>query len=479
MPLQQPGKGLSLVLQPYNPVKMNISKNLLNLSLVISVQVNAATINEENQKVKPNVIFILADDMGIGDLGCYGQKLFKTPNIDYLASEGIRFTNHYTGAPVCAPSRCTLLTGLHTGHCAIRQNHSQVGGGRISLSDKDYTIGLLAREAGYKTAAFGKWGVGEEGTEGVPNKKGFDEFFGYLNNDHCEFYYTDYLYENHQKVVLEENLKGKQGIYTQDLFTDKAKNFITKNQHNPFFIYLAYTIPHALFQVPDEDRKPFNGKFVDDGMLSFDSTRAVRTGMIIRMDRQVGEIMFLLKSLGIDDNTLVFFSSDNGAVVKQFIGADYFDSNSIYRGYKSELYDGGIHTPLIARWPGKIRPGTTSSHISAFWDFLPTLAEIMESKIQENTDGISYLPTLLGKPDQKQHDYLYWEFVNKGKATQAIRFGNFKVIRNGINSTAEVYNLIKDPGETTDLSPSMPEIAKKGILMFDEAHIDHPHYPIR
>jgi len=456
--------------------------NIFSGCLLISCAGNSERKQNASMQTKnlPNIILILADDLGIGDLGCYGQKKFKTPNIDKLAEEGIRFTNHYTGAPVSAPSRCTLITGMHTGHCTIRQNHSQIGKGRVSLSNSDFTISMLAKEAGYKTAVFGKWGVGEPGTDGVPNKRGFDEFTGYLNNDHCEFYYTDFLYNNLDSFALEANINDRSGQYTHDLFTQRAKEFIKENQQNPFFLYLAYTIPHKLYLLPKEDSDPFRGKFISDGMTGFDSVRSVYVGMITRMDRHIGEIMDLLKETGIDSNTLIIFSSDNGANVisKNSLGADYFDSNSQFRGYKGDLYEGGIHTPLIARWPQKIKAGSITGHISAFWDFMPTLADITGVE-NLTSDGISYLPTLLGQPNQKKHEYLYWEFTREGTASQAVRIGDFKVIRNdGINSPVEVYNLAVDPGETANIAASNPDIVIRGFNCFTSAHIDNTHYPL-
>jgi len=454
---------------------------IIYLFLVCTILFSACNSNNSESKTAknlPNIIFILADDLGIGDLSCYGQVHFKTPNIDKLAAEGIKFTNHYTGAPVCAPSRCTLLTGKHTGHASIRQNHSQIGEGRVSLSDADYTIGQLAKKAGYKTAAFGKWGVGEDGTEGIPNKRGFDDFFGYLNNDHCEFYYTDFLYENRDTFWIKANRDAKKGVYTHDLFTEKTKQFIKENRDTSFFIYLPYTIPHALYQVPEEDREPFKGKFTDDGKMEYDSLRSVYAGMITRLDRQFGEIMDLLKETGIDDNTLVIFTSDNGAVDPKRPGGDYFKSHGIFRGAKGDLYEGGIRTPMIARWPGKIVPGSVTDHISAFWDFMPTLAEIAGTTCPE-TDGISYLPVLLGKANQQEHEYLYWEFTKKGVANQAVRIGNFKVIRNdGIKSPVEVYDLEKDPGEMKNIAGDFPDVVSEGLRIFNEAHVDNRHYPI-
>lgn len=431
-----------------------------------------------SEKHLPNIIFILADDLGIGDLGCYGQEFFSTPNIDNLAKEGIMFTNHYAGAPVCAPSRCALLTGKHTGHASIRQNHSQIGEGRVSLSNADFTIGQLAREAGYKTAAFGKWGVGEDGTEGVPNKRGFDEYFGYLNNNHCEFYYTDFLYENLDTFWIEANQDGKMGVYTHDLFTEKTKRFIKENRDTSFFIYLPYTIPHDLYQAPEEDSAPFIGKFTGDGQTEYDSVRSVYAGMITRMDRQIGEIMDLLKETGIDGHTLVIFTSDNGAVNPKTFGGDYFKSHGIFRAAKGDLFEGGIRTPLIARWPGKIQPGTTTDHISAFWDFMPTLADIAGAP-QPETDGISYLPALLGNTDQENHEYLYWEFSKRGVACQAVRLGDMKIIRNeGIDAPVEVYNLKTDPEESMNIADSFPDIVSQGLKIFKDAHIDNRHYPI-
>ncbi len=451
---------------------------LFLLPFILLSACNSHISDTKTTKNLPNIIFILADDLGIGDLSCYGQSNFKTPNIDILAMEGIMFTNHYSGAPVCAPSRCVLLTGKHTGHATIRQNHSQIGEGRVSLSHADFTIGQLAKDAGYKTAAFGKWGVGEDGTEGVPNKRGFDEYFGYLNNDHCEFYYTDFLYENLDTFWIEANRNGKKGVYTHDVFTRKTKQFIKENSDTSFFIYLAYTIPHDLYQVPAEDSEPFAGKFISDGKMGYDSVRSVYAGMITRMDRQIGEIMMLLKETGIDENTLVIFTSDNGAVNPANFGGNYFKSHKNFKGHKGDLYEGGIRTPLIARWPGNIIPGTTTEHISAFWDFMPTLAEIVGVKCRE-TDGISYLPALLGKTDQENHKYLYWEFSRKSVASQAARMGDMKVIRNaGINSSVEVYNLKTDPGESLNIADLYPDIVSEGLKIFNEAHVDNRHYPI-
>ncbi len=442
--------------------------------------VTFAFAQKEKQETKPNVIFILADDMGIGDVSCYGSKIIQTPNIDRLAQQGMKFANHYTGGPVSAPSRCCLMTGKHTGHSRIRQNHSAISNGRVSITPNDTTVAMIAKQAGYKTAIYGKWGLAEPNTSGIPNEVGFDDWMGYLNQDHAEFYYTNELDLNRGVTTIEANNNGKKGEYSNDIFTGKAKSFIKANKDDPFFLYLAYTIPHALMQVPMEDRVPFMGKFVNDGHAELDSVRSIYTGMITRLDRQIGEIMSLLEYLGIDEKTLVIFSSDNGATLHS-LKVDYFDSHSIYRGYKGDLYEGGIHTPMIARWKSKIQPGSVTDHISAFWDFLPTFAEIAGVSHNSKIDGISYLPILLGKPvQQKKHDYLYWEFTSKSGVAQAVRIGDYKVIRSGNNNPAvEVYNLLSDPGESKDISSLKPALVKQGLKLFKDAHTENEDYPLR
>ncbi len=426
---------------------------------------------------KPNIIYIMADDMGIGDVSCYGPNIIKTPNIDRLAEQGIRFTNHYTGCAVSAPSRCCLMTGLHTGHAYIRNNHSVRTGGRVSLRPEDLTIAELLKEQGYSTALYGKWGLAEPDTEGIPNDQGFDDFLGYLNQDHALYYYTEYLDYNRSVLRLHENDGGRQKTYSNDLFSKYAKDFIKKNQRNPFFIYLAYTIPHSLMQVPEEDRKPFRGKFVTDGKTQYDSVRATYCGMITRMDRQIGEMMQLLKELGLDENTIVMFTSDNGPTLG-VLKEDYFDSNREYRGYKGDLYEGGIHTPFIARWPGKIKPGTTTDHISAFWDFLPTAVEIAGARMPAGIDGISYLPALTGQK-QSAHDYLYWEFRKRDEPSQAVRMGDWKAVRiGGEGAPVEVYNLRTDVSEKKDVAAANPAIVKQAQEIFLSARTESYHYPL-
>src|SRR5882762_844441 len=354
---------------------------------------------------KPSIIFILADDLGYGDLGCYGQAKIKTPNLDKLAAEGIRFTDFYAGSTVCAPSRAALMTGLHTGHAAIRGNAA------AALAPNDITVADLLQSAGYHTGLIGKWGLGDEGSTGLPNKKGFDEFVGYLNQTHAHDYYTDYLWRYdprtgfHGKVTFPENEDGKKGLYTHDLFTTAALNFVRNNKpdqfnrYRPFFLCLAYTIPHAN---DEEGARTGNGMQVpSDAPYSNESWPQVeknKAAMITRMDADIGKLMQKLKELNLDDDTIVIFSSDNGPHKEGGVDPKFFQSSGPLRGFKRDLYEGGIRVPLIIRWPLQIKPGQTSNLPCAFWDFLPTAAEIARVPPPGKIDGISLLPALLGQP---------------------------------------------------------------------------------
>lgn len=436
----------------------------------------------------PNIIYILADDLGYGDLGCYGQEQIKTPEIDKMATEGMRFTSHYSGSTVCAPSRCSLMTGLHTGHCYIRNN------ARIPLRTSDITVATLLNEAGYSTALIGKWGLGNPGTTGIPTKKGFDYFFGYMDQGHAHNFYPTFLWRNEDKVELpnlvpneEETGRGiatGKNVYTHDLFTEEALQFIEQQKSipNPFFLYLAYTIPHANNEA---------GRELGDGMevpdygeyenKDWPNPQKGHAAMISRMDRDIGRLMAKLKSLELDHNTIVFFTSDNGPHAEGGADYEFNNSNGIYRGYKRDMYEGGIRVPLIVRWPGKINPGTESNHISAFWDMMPTFSDLAGIDMENNTDGISFLPTLLGKREQKTHDHLYWEFSShNGK--QAVRMGKWKGIRlnvqNNSESHLELYNLSKDPSEKTDVSDRFPEIQKRILEIMEEEHVLSEHFPL-
>jgi len=434
---------------------------------------------------RPSIIFILADDLGYGDLGCYGQQQIKTPNLDQMAAEGMRFTQHYAGSTVCAPSRCALMTGQHTGHCLIRGNE------RVPLRPGDVTVAELLRQAGYVTGITGKWGLGEPETTGIPNKQGFDQWFGYLNQHNAHFYYQPFLWKNKKLVVLEGNKDGQRRQYTHDLFTDFALGFIRTNKDKPFFLYLAYTIPHAELLVPDDSLRQYMGKFPEKpyekrwpkGYNSQPTPKAAFAAMITRMDRDIGQIFSLLKKLGIDDNTFVMFSSDNGPHKEGGADPEFFGSSGPLRGIKRDLYEGGIRAPTIARWPGKIEPASVSDHISAFWDFLPTCAELACVKVPDNIDGISMVPTLLGRYDkQKKHKFLYWEFHEQG-GKQAVRIGNFKGVRLNVHKNPtgpiELYNLKNDLGENNNIADQHPGIIAKIKKIMKSARTDSLHWPIK
>jgi len=441
---------------------------------------------------KPNIIYILADDLGYGDLGCYGQQIIKTPNLDKMASDGIRFTDHYAGSTVCAPSRCTLMTGLHTGHARVRGNY-ETGphgfGACLELRPQDTTIAEFLKPAGYRTGLFGKWGLGVKTTTGEPGKKGFDEWFGYLNQGHAHFYYPEFLWKNGEKVVFEGNKNGKRQQYAHDLITEETLNFVKNNKDNPFFVYLAYTIPHAELLVPEDSMNEYEGQFKETayvnngsggmgGYASQDKPKAAFAGMVSRMDRDIGKLMELLKELGIDDDTIVMFSSDNGPHLEGGAEPDFFDSNGPLRGYKRDLYEGGIRVPFIVRWPGKIKPGRVSGHISAFWDVLPTACDIAGVTVPENVDGLSFLSELLGR-EQPEHEYLYWEFHENKTTDQAVRMGNWKAVRHSPGSPVELYDLSKDKSEINNIADRHSEIVEKFRKLFAQARTPHEIWPLK
>lgn len=420
----------------------------------------------------PNVIYILADDLGYGDLSFQGQENFSTPNIDRLASEGLVFTQHYSGSTVCAPSRSALMTGQHTGHTWIRGNREHKPEGQEPLPGNTFTVAKLFKTAGYVTGAFGKWGLGSPGSEGDPNQQGFDEFFGYNCQRLAHNYYPYYLWHNQEKVMLPGNEGRLTGDYAPDLIQREALRFIGENRDKPFFMYYPSVIPHAELVAPGKYMEKYRGKFLpekeykgyDDGPNyrlgpygSQAESHAAFAAMVHILDEHVGQIVARLKELGIAENTLIIFTSDNGPHLEGGADPDYFNSNGPLRGYKRDLYEGGIRVPFVAWWPGTVVPGMTD-HISAFWDFLPTVAQLLDRKIETVTDGISYLPVMMGKnADQKEHPWLYWEFHEKG-LTQAVRMDNWKAIRKGLDGKIELYNLDADIGETTDLAGTNIEI---------------------
>ena len=376
---------------------------------------------------KPNIIYILADDLGVGDVGCYGQRLLKTPRIDQLAADGMRFTQHYSGSAMCAPTRSCLMTGQHTGHTRVRKN------GHGPLFPEDMTIAELLKSAGYRTAAIGKWGVGEAGTTGVPWKQGFDLFFGHLNQGKAHRHYPPFLWRNEKQVLFPEN-PVKRTHYSHDEFTREAMQFIRENRDAPFFLYLPYTLVHVDLDVPDDDLQPWIGKIEEtepygtpggQHYIHQKTPHAAFAGMVSRLDRDVGRIVDLVDEVGLAKDTLIMFTSDNGPTSAGGADPGFFDGNGPFRGIKFELYEGGVRCPMIARWLGKINRRSTTDHISAHWDVLPTVAELAGIDAPEGIDGISFLPTLLGQGKQKEHDYLYWE-TNGRSGWQAMRRGNWK-----------------------------------------------------
>jgi arylsulfatase A-like enzyme len=444
----------------------------------------------------PNIIYILADDLGYGDLGCYGQSRFETPNIDQLSRDGMLFTQHYAGAPVCAPSRCSLLTGLHTGHAFIRGNKEIQPEGQYPLQAGTPTLAKMLKAAGYVTAAFGKWGLGFPGSEGDPTQQGFDEFFGYNCQRLAHNYYPHHLWHNNKKLRLVNNAGHQQEIYAPQIIQQKALDFLEQNKDTTFFLYYPTPVPHAELLAPERYMKAFRGKFPPEtpyqgvdagdnykngGYGSQAEPRAAFAAMVAMLDEQVGELRQKLAALGIADNTLIIFTSDNGPHKEGGADPGFFDSNGPLRGYKRDLYEGGIRVPMIALWPDRILPGSRSNHVSAFWDLFPTLAEVAGGNAPAAIDGISFLPELLGGK-QKQHEYLYWEFHEQG-GRQAVRLGKWKGVRQQADifpdGLVELYDLDNDPGETRDLALKNPKIASEIITIMANEHEASSEFPFK
>jgi arylsulfatase A len=446
--------------------------------------------NKPKEASKPNIVYILADDLGYGDLSCYGQKKFSTPNIDKLAESGIKFIQHYSGSTVSAPSRSSLLTGQHTGNTFIRGNKAIQPEGQHPLKAEEVTLAEVLSETGYVTGAFGKWGLGYPGSEGDPNNQGFDEFYGYNCQRMAHHYYPYHMWHNQEIIIIKENAGQKTGQYGPDLIHQKALRFMEDNKDKPFFMFYPSLIPHAEMFAPEEYMEKHRGKYepensyegVDGGENfrkgsygSQPEAHAATVAMINVLDDQVGEIVEKLKALGIHENTLIIFSSDNGPHLEGGADPDYFNSNSIFRGYKRDLYEGGIRVPMIAAWEGKIAPGTETNHVSAFWDVFPTLAEIANVPIPGDVDGISFLPTLLGENDQEQHDFLYWEFHEKG-GRMALRKDDWKLVKYNVfdpaKTTVELYNLKTDPGEKNNVADEYPAVLKELKGLMDDARTE-------
>ncbi len=480
--------------------------------MILLAAVIFGTVSCARQPTRPqNIVLILADDLGYGELGSYGQQHIRTPNIDRLAQEGMRFTDHYSGSPVCAPSRDVLLTGLHTGHSYIRDNdemyergdvwHDPDLEGQRPILPNTYTIGRLLQDAGYVTGAIGKWGLGGPGSSGEPNQQGFDHWYGYLCQRIAHNYYPTHLWKNGEKDLLEGNeyfyphqrlpedtdpndpasyTPYSGAVYSMDAMVEDALQFIRANKDNPFFLYLPFPVPHVSLQVPDESVQEYDGAFDetpytgDKGYLPHRTPRAAYAAMITRMDREIGRIMATLDELGLDDNTLVFFTSDNGPTFNGGTDSDFFNSAGVLRGLKTQLYEGGIRVPLIARWPAAIRPGTVSDHASAFWDFLPTLADLVDVEPPVEVDGISIAPTLLGRRGQAKHEYLYWEYFGR----QAVRLGDWKAYRKSVDSPIELYDLSTDIGEQNDVASDYPEVVQRIVEIMQSARTESELFPL-
>ncbi len=461
----------------YFVLKENMMNNvrfystLLTVILIACVLLSGVAIAGERP---PNLIFIIADDLGYGDLGCYGQKRIQTPHIDRLAKEGMRFTDFYAGSTVCAPSRCVLMTGLHTGRAFIR------GNGKDNLRPSDVTVAEVLKSAGYTTGMFGKWGCGHEGSTGVPTKQGFDYFYGYLDQHHAHNYYPSFLVRNEERVLLKNIVPNEgqygQGVatkmvqYSHDLIAAEALSFIDRNQDKPFFLYMPLTIPHANNEARAKGMEvPDHGIYKDK---DWPEAQKGHAAMITRMDTDIGKVMERLKKYGIDDNTIVLFTSDNGPHAEGGNDPDFQDSNGPLKGIKRSLHDGGIRVPLIARWPGKVEAGSTNNHVAAFWDVLPTLADLggATKHVPDGLDGVSFAPTLRDADDaQQEHEFLYWAFYERGGA-RAIRQGKWKAVQQPYHTPIRLYDLNKDIGEEKDLAKDHPELIAKLSKLMDGAY---------
>jgi arylsulfatase A-like enzyme len=449
---------------------------------VFAVLACLATTSQAAESSRPNVVYIMLDDAGYGDLSCYGQKLFKTPNIDRMAAEGLKFTDHYSGSTVCAPTRCCLMTGLHTGHTVVRGNREIQPEGQAPLPADIVTLPRLLQKAGYQTGMFGKWGLGSPGSASDPTEH-FNKFFGYNCQRQAHTYYPDYLWHDREKVQY----GGK--VYSGFPIQEATLDFIKANRNKPFFCYVPMTIPHAAMHVPEKYAAPFRKKFpqFENKVGKYKgpdikNPAACFAGMMTMMDEQVGEILALLKELKIDDNTLVMLTSDNGPHLEGGHMPDFFDSNGPLRGYKRDLTEGGIRAPLIARWPGKISAGTTTAHIAAHWDLLPTVCDLANASTPDAIDGISYVPTLLGKSSaQPPHKYLYWEFPSRG-GKQAVRMGKWKGIRENLfknpNAPVQLYDLSKDVGEKRNIADKHLEKVEQLEELLKEAHVESDVFPL-
>lgn len=431
----------------------------------------------------PNIVLIMADDLGYGHLGSYGQTKIRTPHIDRLAAGGMRFTQAYAGSTVCAPSRSVLMTGLHGGHTSVRGNL-----GDAHIRDQDVTLAEVLKSAGYETGAYGKWGLGLEGSPGHPLSQGFDDFLGYLHQVHAHFFYPFWLTRNHGRMLLPLNKNGGRGQYSHDVILERALDFIASNRNRPFFCYLPVTIPHVELAVPADSLAEYLGKFPEVGggqerrigYIVSPNPRATYAAMVSRLDRDVGRIIDFLEQLGIRDDTVVIFNSDNGAQSRFDVSEDFFDATAGLRGYKGSMYEGGLRVPQIVSWPDQVEAGSVSDHVTYFPDMMPTFA-VLAGVEPPPTDGISFLPTLLGQGEQRNHEWLYWELVASGNElrSQAARQGQWKFVRPSADGSVELYDLQTDESESTDLASQHPNLLEEFESWLRNNRTTPPDQPTR
>lgn len=472
---------------------MNVMMKKILLPLLSALLLTGASTQAQR---RPNIVFILADDLGYGDLGVYGQQKIKTPNIDRLARQGMMFTRFYAGTSVCAPSRSALLTGQHTGHTYVRGNKEIQPEGQEPLADTVQSYAKMLQQAGYVTGAFGKWGLGMVGTTGAPDKKGFDVFYGYNCQRQSHRYYPTHLWSNNTRIDLEGNDLKQKKVYAPALIQEQTLAFIENNRSKPFFLFVPSILPHAELSGPDDQyykqyenafpETPHKGNDYGPGALvpgyaSVEKPHATYAAMVSRLDAYVGQILDKLDELGLTQNTIVIFSSDNGAHREGGADPVFFNSSAGLRGFKRDLYEGGIRTPFIVKWPGKVKAGSRNAFMGAFWDLMPTLTQIAGAPKPPYTDGVSIVPTLTGKGKQAQHPYLYWEF-HEDNGTQAVRMGKWKGFRKGVMKDAqaplELYDLDKDPAEQHNVAASHPDIVKKIAGYMREAHVESAVFPL-
>ncbi len=442
----------------------------------------------QNAQKRPNILLIVADDLGYGDLGAYGQKVIQTPVLDQLAAEGLRFTDHYAGSTVCAPSRSALFTGLHTGHTPVRGNRRVDPMSQHPLPAESVTIAEVLKQAGYATGVIGKWGLGATGNAGEPGRQGVDEFFGFLSQTHAHNYYPEFLFSNNTRVPLRNVLpepRSETGTgyattreqYAPDLMRERALAFLDRHRTRPFFLAYTTTLPHA-----NNEAKSDGMEVPDYGIYATRDWPAPQKGhaaMITRLDRDVGELLARLTSLGLARDTLVLFTSDNGPHREGGNNPDFHDSNGPLRGIKRDLYEGGIRVPLIARWPGRIAPGCVTRQPVAFWDYLPTFAELAGTPAPAGVDGISFLPTLLGTGTPRTPEFFYWEFHEGQTSSQAVRTGNWKAVRPAPGRPLELYDLASDLGETTNVAAAHPDVVARIDAYLRTARTDSEFWPLR